>query len=106
MFEDLEAGATGTMSSAMLPDKIGLVVNDYINGNKEKAEIGYNNILPLINYENRQCGFRGTKFIFKEGGIIKSDLCRHPIEPLSDSTKKGLLKMAKNYDLIALNWGK
>ena len=80
--------------------------NCYINGKLEKAEEGYNNILPLINYENRQCGFRGAKYIFKEGGIIGSDLCRHPIEPLPDSTKKGLLKLAKNYDLIALNWGK
>ena len=106
LFEDLEAGATGNMSSAMLPDLIGPVVHDYINGKLEKAEDSYNNILPLINYENRQCGFRGTKYIFKEGGIIKSDLCRHPIEPLPDSTKKGLLKLAMNYDLVALNWGK
>ena len=106
LFEDLEAGSTGNMSSAMLPDLIGPVVKDYLKGDHDKAESGYKNILPLINFENRQCGFRGTKFIFKEGGVIKSDLCRHPIQPLEDSTKKRLLNLAKNYDLIALNWGK
>ncbi len=106
LFEDLEAGATGNMSSAMLPDLIGPIVKDYLNGDHNKAEIGYKHILPLINYENRQCGFRGTKFIFKEGGIINSDLCRHPIQPLDNSTKKGLLKIVKNYDLVALNWGR
>ena len=90
----------------MYPDLIGPVVKNYLNGNIEKAEDGYNKILPLINYENRQCGFRGTKFIFKEGGVIKSDLCRHPIQPLDNATKKGLLKIAQNYELIAINWGK
>ena len=105
LFEDLEAGAKGTMSSAMYPDLIGPIVKDYLSENHDKAEIGYNKILPLINYENRQCGFRGTKFIFKEGGVIKSDLCRHPIQPLDDATKKGLLKIVKNYDLVAMNWG-
>ena len=106
LFEDLEAGATGNMSSAMYPDLIVPIVKDYLSNNRDKAEIGYNHILPLINYENRQCGFRGTKFIFKEGGVIKSDLCRHPIQPLDDATQKGLLKIVKNYDLVALNWGR
>ena len=106
LFEDLEAGATGNMSSAMYPDLIVPIVKDYLNNNRDKAEIGYNHILPLINYENRQCGFRGTKFIFKEGGVIKSDLCRHPIQPLDVTTQKGLLKIVKNYDLVALNWGR
>ena len=106
LFEDLQAGALGNMSSAMLPDLIGPVVKAYLNGDVGKAEKGYNEILPLINYENRQCGFRGTKFVFKQGGVIKSDICRHPIQPLEEETKQGLLNIAKNYNLIALNWGK
>ena len=39
-------------------------------------------ILPLINYENRQCGLRATKTVMMEGGVIKSDAVRHPLEPL------------------------
>ena len=93
------------MSSAMLPDLIGPLVKNYIKGNKKEAEIEYNRVLPLINYENRQCGFRATKTVFKEGGVIKSDICRHPIPNLNDDTKKGLLDLANNYDLIAMKWG-
>ena len=105
LFADLEAGAKGNMSSAMLPDLIGPLVKSYITGNKKEAENEYNRVLPLINYENRQCGFRATKTVFKEGGVIKSDICRHPIPSLDKKTKKGLLDLANNYDLIAMKWG-
>ena len=63
MFADLEAGATGNMSSAMIPDLIKPVVLDYLAGEFDKSEDKYNNILPVINYENRQCGFRATKVL-------------------------------------------
>ena len=105
LFADLEAGAKGNMSSAMLPDLIGPLVKNYIQGNKKEAENEYNRVLPLINYENRQCGFRATKTVFKEGGVIKSDICRHPIPNLDENTKKGLLDLANDYDLIAMKWG-
>ena len=105
LFADLEAGAKGNMSSAMLPDLIGPLVKNYITGNKKEAENEYNRVLPLINYENRQCGFRATKTVFKEGGVIKSDVCRHPIASLDENTKKGLLDLANNNDLIAMKWG-
>ena len=105
LFADLEAGAKGNMSSAMLPDLIGPLVKSYITGNKKEAENEYNRVLPLINYENRQCGFRATKTVFKEGGVIKSDVCRHPIPSLDKGTKKGLLDLASDYDLIAMKWG-
>ena len=105
LFADLEAGARGNMSSAMLPDLIGPLVKNYIKGNKKEAENEYNRVLPLINYENRQCGFRATKTVFKEGGVIKSDVCRHPILSLDKNTKKGLLDLANNFDLIAMKWG-
>ena len=50
LYEDLEAGATGNMSSAMIPDLIRPVVLDYFDGEFDKSEDKYNNILPLINY--------------------------------------------------------
>ena len=106
LFADLEAGATGNMSSAMIPDLIRPVVMDYLDGQIEKAENQYNNILPLINYENRQCGFRAAKVIMKEGGVIGSDFCRHPIPPLEENTKAGLINLVRTFAPIALNWGK
>ena len=106
LYADLEAGISGSMSSALLPEKIAPVIDYFWNNEKDKAEEVYNNILPLINFENRQCGFRATKTVMKEGGVIKSDFCRDPIKPLDPDTKKLLLNFAKKYDLLTYKWGK
>jgi len=106
LYADLEAGISGSMSSALLTEKIAPVIDYFLNNEKEKAEDAYNYILPLINFENRQCGFRGTKTVMKEGGVIKSDFCRHPIKPLDAETKKLLFNFAKKYDLLTYKWGK
>ena len=42
----------------------------------------------------------------KEGGVINSDFCRHPIPVLEENTKKGLINLVKNHNPIALQWGK
>ena len=101
----LEAGATGNMPSSMIPDLIKPIVSSYLSGKHTEASTQYNKILPLINYENKQCGFRAAKTIMKEGRVIESDMCRHPVPPLSDEIRKGLLKLAKQYSPIALHWG-
>ena len=106
LYADLEAGISGSMSSALLPEKIAPVIDHFWNNEKDKAEQVYNSILPLINFENRQCGFRATKTVMKEGGVIKSDFCRDPIKPLDQDTKNLLLNFAKRYDLLTYKWGK
>ena len=106
LYADLEAGISGSMSSALLPEKIAPVIDHFWNNEKDKSEEIYNNILPLINFENRQCGFRATKTVMKEGGVIKSDFCRDPIKPLDQDTKNLLLNFAKRYDLLTYKWGK
>ncbi len=106
LYADLEAGISGSMSSALLPEKIAPVIDYFWNNEKDKAEEVYNSILPLINFENRQCGFRATKTVMKEGGVIKSDFCRDPIKPLDQDTKNLLLNFAKRYDLLTYKWGK
>ena len=106
LYADLEAGISGSMSSALLPEKIAPVIDHFWNNEKDKAEEVYNSILPLINFENRQCGFRATKTVMKEGGVIKSDFCRDPIKPLDLDTKNLLLNFAKRYDLLTYKWGK
>ena len=106
LYADLEAGISGSMSSALLPEKISPVIDHFWNNEKDKAEEVYKSILPLINIENRQCGFRATKTVMKEGGVIKSDFCRDPIKPLDLDTKNLLLIFAKRYDLLTYKWGK
>ncbi len=105
LMADLDAGATGTMSSALLPDLIKPIVQAYAAGNRTEAARLYEKVLPLINYENRQCGLRATKVAMKEGGVIASDHVRHPLAPLPPETRKGLLELAKAADPLALRWG-
>ena len=106
LMADLDAGATGTMSSALLPDLIKPVVQDFLAGRRAEAKAGYARILPLINYENRQCGLRATKTVMQAGGVIKSDFVRHPLEPLHPDTRAGLLELATDVSPLALRWGK
>ncbi|MDE0114885.1 MAG: dihydrodipicolinate synthase family protein [Albidovulum sp.] len=106
LLADLDAGATGCMSSALIPELIRGVIVNYLAGRRDQAESEYNAILPIINFENRQCGFRAAKAAMQAGGVIESDFCRHPIPPLPAETKKRLLGMLSQVDAVALNWGK
>ena len=78
----------------------------YLGGDKDGATNLYNAILPLINFENRQCGLRATKIAMKEGGVIKYDTVRHPLEAVHPETRSELLRYASKLDLMALCWGK
>jgi len=82
------------------------VVMEYLAGNTQQAAEAYARILPLINFENRQCGLRATKAAMMEGGVIKSDTVRHPLEPLHPETRQQLLTQAAALDVLALRWGK
>jgi len=106
LLADLDAGATGTMPSASIPDLIKTVVDAFLSGNRNSAIDKYNTILPLINYENRQCGLRACKTLMQEGGVIKSDRVRHPLEALPQRSRDGLLELARKLDPIVLKWGK
>lgn len=106
LIADLNAGATGSMCSATLPELIREVVVDHREGRGAEAAAGYEKILPLINFENRQCGWRSCKVIMKEGGVIKSETVRHPVRDLHPATRVELLELAQPLDLIAMRWGK
>ena len=106
LMADLDAGATGTMPSALLPDLIKPVVTLHREGRRAEAAAAYERILPLINYENRQCGLRATKAVMMEGGVIASDAVRHPLDALHPATRAGLLELARPLSPLALRWGR
>jgi dihydrodipicolinate synthase/N-acetylneuraminate lyase len=106
LMADLDAGATGTMPSALLPDLIKPVLEHHRAGRRREAAAAYGRILPLINFENRQCGLRATKTVMAAGGVIKSDAVRHPLEALHPATRAGLLELAGELMPLALRWGK
>ena len=106
LMADLDAGATGTMPSALLPDLIKKVFVLHRAGRRQEAAAAYALLLPLINYENRQCGLRATKTVMAAGGVIKSDAVRHPLESLHPATRSGLLELAREANPLALRWGR
>jgi 2-keto-3-deoxy-L-arabinonate dehydratase len=106
LMADLDAGATGSMTAGAYVDGLRPIVHDYLAGDREAALARYNLWLPLINYENRQCGLLACKALMKEGGVIACEAPRHPITPLSPEARAGLLDVARRLDPLVLRWGK
>jgi 2-keto-3-deoxy-L-arabinonate dehydratase len=106
LMADLDAGATGTMTSAMIPDLIKPILSHHKAAGRAEALALYERVLPAINFENRQCGLRACKTVMMEGGVIKSDAVRHPLEALHPQTHAGLLEIVRPLNPIALRWGK
>jgi len=106
LMADLEAGATGTMTGGGYPDGIRTIYDAWVAGRPDEAAAAYARWLPLINYENRQCGFATAKILMKEGGIIRSDKLRLPVQPIDARRRAGLLKIARALDPLVLRWAK
>lgn len=104
LLPDLDAGATGSMTGGGYPDGLRPILDHYAAGRREQAVAAYERWLPLINYENRQCGLLAAKALMKEGGVIASDAPRHPLSPLDAATRKGLIETARRLDPLVLRW--
>ncbi len=105
LIPDLEAGATGTMPSAAIPDALVEILRLWQAGDHDGARDRWEYWLPMIHFENRQCGLNATKVLMKEGGIITSDTVRAPFGPLSPMIREGLLAHARRRNPLVLRWG-
>jgi 4-hydroxy-tetrahydrodipicolinate synthase len=106
LLADLDAGATGAMTGGGYPDGIRKIIDPYLAGRHDEAKAAYARWLPLINYENRQCGLVAAKVLMREGGVIRSDAVRHPLQSLHPATRAGLIELARDLDALALRWGR
>lgn len=106
LMADLDAGATGAMTGGGYPDGIRQITDAYFAGNRSAALDAYERWLPLINYENRQCGLAACKILMKEGGVIRHETVRHPLQPVHPATRAGLIELAKRLDPLVLRWGR
>jgi len=106
LMADLDAGATGSMTGGGFPDGIRQIVDPYFAGRREEAMDAYQRWLPLINYENRQCGLLAAKALMEEGGVIRCGTPRHPIAELHPATRAGLVEIARRLDPLVLRWGR
>src|SRR5712672_2133406 len=98
LMADLDAGATGAMTGGGYPDGIRQIVDPYFAGNRDVAMDAYARWLPLINYENRQCGPAACKVLMKEGGVIAHDTMRAPQPAMHPATRAGLIEIARRLD--------
>jgi len=106
LIADLDAGATGSMTGGGYPDAFRPILDDYHAGRRDQAVARYERWLPLINYENRQCGLLACKALLREGGIIASDAPRHPLPPMHPTVRAGLVEIARRLDAMVLHWAK
>jgi 4-hydroxy-tetrahydrodipicolinate synthase len=106
LLADLDAGATGSMTGGGYPDGIRQITDAYFAGRRADAAAAYRRWLPLINYENRQCGLLAAKALMREGGVIACDAPRSPLQPLHPATRAGLLELAQELDAMVLRWGR
>ena len=106
LIPDLDAGATGTMPSSMVPGELGQIVRAHAAGDRAGAVRAWEDLLPLIHFENRQCGLRAQKILLAEGGIIGSDRTRAPLRPVSPRTRSGLIELARQRDPLILRWAR
>ena len=106
LIPDLDAGATGTMPSSTVPAELGQIVRRYRAGDRPGAVSAWEALLPLIHFENRQCGLRAQKILLAEGGIIACERTRAPLGPVSPRTRRGLIELAARHDLLIMRWAR
>jgi len=106
LIADLDAGATGAMTGGGYPDGIRQITDPWFAGRRDDAVKAYERWLPLINYENRQCGLAACKALMKQGGVIRHETVRHPLQPLHPIVRAGLIELAGHLDALVLRWGK
>ena len=94
------------MTSGGYPDGLRPIVDAYLGGRREDAFAEYQRWLPLINFENRQCGLLACKALMKEGGVIACEAPRHPFPAMNPVTRSGLIETARRLDPMVLRWGR
>jgi len=104
LLADLDAGATGAMTAGGYAEGFRAILDAYFAGRRDDAIAAYDHWLPLINYENRQCGLLAAKALLGEGRIIAFDGPRAPLRPLHPAARAGLIEIARRLDAMVLRW--
>jgi 2-keto-3-deoxy-L-arabinonate dehydratase len=104
LIADLEAGATGTMPGAVIPEVLGDVMRRWAAGEREDATTLYERWLPLLNWENKHMGLTAAKVLMHEGGVIASEAVRAPLAPVSRDLRDGYVRLARRLDPLILRW--
>jgi 2-keto-3-deoxy-L-arabinonate dehydratase len=104
LIPDLDAGVVATMSSAVIPEVLAGIVADFHAGRRDRAVEEWERVLPLIHYENRQCGLAAAKHLLYRGGVIGSSRCRAPFPDLAPVVAAELEQLATRKGALVLRW--
>jgi 2-keto-3-deoxy-L-arabinonate dehydratase len=104
LLPELDAGATGTMPGSTIPEVLIEVVRRYRAGDRDGATSLWETYLPLITYENKQCGLQAAKILMAAAGIIESATVRRPLTPVPAEIRDGLLEIARRLNPLVLTW--
>ena len=104
LIADLEAGVTGTMPGAVIPEILGEVMRRWATGDRDGATTLFERWLPLLNWENKHMGLQAAKVLMHEGGIIASEAVRAPLAAVSRDLRDGYVRLARRLDPRILRW--
>jgi dihydrodipicolinate synthase/N-acetylneuraminate lyase len=89
-----------------MPEVLRHVFDKHRAGDRANAVTLYERHLPLINFENKQCGLMAAKALMQAGGIISCEAPRHPLRRLHPAIRAGLVEMARRLDVLAMQWAR
>ena len=93
-FEELEQGASGTMTGFAFPEALLSVFTEYNQGNKEGAAMLFYRVLPLLRFEFQHAiGLALRKEILRRRGALRSASLRAPAELLDEASAGELTRL-------------
>jgi len=102
LFEELRAGAAGTMTGFGFPEVLIDIVARFRAGDEDGARDVFYRHLPLIRFENQPgINLPLRKHLYRRRGAMASERARSPVAPLDAGTKLELDRILRHLGLAA-----
>ena len=100
LYEELRAGAAGTMTGFGFPEVLIEIVSRFRAGDEGGARTVFERHLPLIRFENQPgINLPLRKHLYRRRGAMASERARSPVALLDDATKQELDRILRQLDL-------
>lgn len=100
LYEELRAGAAGTMTGFGFPEVLIDIVGRFRAGDDDGARDVFYRHLPLIRFENQPgINLPLRKHVYRRRGAMASERARSPVAPLDAGTKQELDRILRNLGL-------
>src|SRR6476469_3945681 len=100
LFEELRAGAAGTMTGFGFPEVLLDIVTRFRAGDVDGDRDVFYGPLPLIRFENQPgINLPLRKHVYRRRGAMASERARSPVASLDAGTKQELDRILRHLDL-------